>query len=124
MEDTLTTAENNELGQIRIDEEVVTVIAYLSINDFQDIYHADSGVSKGFGGVLSKKNYTKGIKVNLQEDIVSIDVNLDVKFGAVIPDLCKSIQETIKETVENMTGFSVSSVNVFIQRVRFPGENK
>lgn len=123
MEHTLTTAEKNELGQIRIDEEVIGVIAYLSINDFESIYHVGSGISQGLGGVLSRKNYSKGIKVNMGEDTVSIDVNLDINYGAVIPDVSKSVQETIKETVENMTGFSVSSVNVFIQRVRFPGES-
>ena len=111
--------EKNELGHVRIDNNVIGVIANLALSDIQDIYHVGSSLSHGIGEMFGKKNYSKGIKVDLEEDNVFIDVNLDVKYGTKIPEVSKSAQEAVKEAVENMTGLSVINVNVNIQRVRF-----
>ncbi len=117
-----TMAEKNELGHVRIENNVIGVISYLAVNDLEDIYHVGGGISEGIGEIFGKKSYSKGINVDLNEGNVSIDLNIDVRYGSKIPEISKAVQEAIKEAIENMTGFSVTNVNVYVQRVRFPDE--
>ena len=68
-------------------------------------------------GKLGMKNLSKGIKVKIQENVVSVDVALNIRFGYAIPKVSASVQEKVKSAIENMTGLGVSRVNVRIARV-------
>ena len=72
------------------------------------------GISEVFSG---KKNLSKGIKVDVGEKEVKIDVNIIVEYGARIPDVAFEIQTRVKKSVETMTGLKVSEVNVHVQGV-------
>ena len=72
------------------------------------------GISEVFSG---KKNMAKGIKVEINEKNVVIDVNIIVEYGSRIPDVAFDIQKRIKSSVENMTGLNVEQVNVHVQGV-------
>ena len=76
------------------------------------------GFAGGITEVLSgKKNLAKGIKVEINEDIAKIDVNIIVEYGSRIPDVAFEIQNRVKKSVENMTGLKVEEVNVHVQGV-------
>ena len=103
---------------IQISSDVVAVIAGVAVSEVQGV----SGMSGGFAGgiteVLSgKKNLAKGIKVDIEEDIAKIDVNIIVEYGSRIPDVAFEIQNRVKKSVENMTGLKVEEVNVHVQGV-------
>ena len=77
------------------------------------------GFAGGISEVLSgKKNFSKGIKVDVQENSVKIDVNIIVEYGTRIPDIAFEIQNRVKKSVENMTGLKVAEVNVHVQGVK------
>ena len=119
---THTMTEINELGKVRIAHEVVGVIASLALRNIEGIYSIGGSISEGISEMFGKKKYNKGIQVKVEEDTVSISVNLDVEYGAKIPEISKASQEAIKEAVENMTGLLVSNVDIYIHRVRFLDE--
>ena len=103
---------------IQISSDVVAVIAGVAVSEVQGV----SGMSGGFAGgiteVLSgKKNLAKGIKVEINDDIAKIDVNIIVEYGSRIPDVAFEIQNRVKKSVENMTGLKVEEVNVHVQGV-------
>ncbi len=103
---------------IQISNDVVAVIAGVAVSEVQGV----SGMSGGFAGgiteVLSgKKNLAKGIKVEINEDTVKIDVNIIVEYGSRIPDVAFEIQNRVKKSVGNMTGLKVEEVNVHVQGV-------
>lgn len=75
------------------------------------------GFAGGITEVFGKKNFSKGIKVDVQEKEVKIDVNIIVEYGARIPDVAFEIQNRVKKAVENMTGLDVLEVNVHVQGV-------
>lgn len=104
---------------IQISNDVVAVIAGVAVSEVQGV----SGMSGGFAGgiteVLSgKKNLAKGIKVEINEGIAKIDVNIIVEYGSRIPDVAFEIQNRVKKAVEAMTGLNVSNVNVHVQGVK------
>jgi len=60
---------------------------------------------------------SKGIKVEVQEQVVKVDVALNIRFGYAIPEVSTKVQERVKSAIENMTGLEVSNINVRIAGV-------
>ena len=101
-----------ETEGIKISNEAVATYAGIAVSEVKGVY-GKGGTFSGITEALSgKKNITKGIKVDVNEKTVKIDVNIIVIYGARIPDVAFEIQSRVKKTVENMTGLMVSEVNV------------
>lgn len=71
----------------------------------------------------AKKNPSKGVKVDMNEKSVTIDLYIVVDYGVRIPELSWEIQESVKNNVETMTGLDVLKVNIHIEGVSFAKEN-
>jgi len=103
---------------IQISEDVVAVIAGVAVSEVQGVAGMAGGFAGGITEVLSgKKNLAKGIKVDISESEVKIDVNIIVEYGSRIPDVAFEIQNRVKKAVEGMTGLKVEEVNVHVQGV-------
>ena len=116
--------ENQELGTIKISEEVVSVIAGLAATEVPGVAGMSGGVVNGLSEMLGRKNLGKGVKVELGEKEVSIDLYLIVDYGVRIPEVAWNVQENVKNAVENMTGLKVVEVNIHVQGVNMDKENK
>jgi uncharacterized alkaline shock family protein YloU len=118
--DLIETEEQNIAGtdSIKISNEAVATYAGIAVSEVQGVYAMVGGFSLG-----SKKNYTKGIKVEAGEKNTKIDVNIIVDYGVRIPEVAFEIQTRVKNSVEAMTGLKVLEVNVHIQGVH-PKSNK
>lgn len=109
--------ENNEIMNessqgIKISNDAVATYAGIAVSEVKGVY-GKGGTFSGLTEALSgKKNIAKGIKVEVSEKSTKIDVNIIVIYGARIPDVAFEIQSRVKKTVENMTGLTVSEVNV------------
>ena len=71
-----------------------------------------------------KKNNAKGIKVVMGEGSVTIEIQLVVKYGVRITDVAASVQENVKNAVEEMTGFTVEKVDVRVVGIKASPEAK
>ena len=108
----------NEAEGLKISNDVIATIAGVSVSEVQGVYGMSGGFAGGISEVLKgKKNLTKGIKVDVTEKDVKIDVNIIVEYGTRIPDVAFEIQNRVKTAVENMTGLKVAEVNVHVQGV-------
>lgn len=109
--------EITEESGIKIADEVVAVIAGKAASEVSGVFGMSGGFAGGITEVFGKKNFTKGIKVDVQGQSVKIDANIIVEYGARIPDVAFEIQNRVKKAVENMTGLDVLEVNVHVQGV-------
>jgi uncharacterized alkaline shock family protein YloU len=66
--------------------------------------------------VQSKKS---GISLYLEKDGIYVDVSVSVKYGYNVPELAYRIQQSVKQSVENMTKYKVQEVDVHIDDVAF-----
>ncbi|MBQ7704079.1 MAG: Asp23/Gls24 family envelope stress response protein [Selenomonadaceae bacterium] len=112
------------LGSIKIADEVVSIIAGLAATEIDGIAGMSGGLVGGIAEMLGRKNFSKGVKVEVGEREAAIDLYIIVKYGVRIPDVALAAQENIKRAIENMTGLSVVEVNVHVQGVNFPEENE
>ncbi|MBN2287466.1 MAG: Asp23/Gls24 family envelope stress response protein [Tissierellales bacterium] len=109
-------------GQVKISVEVISIIASIAASEIEGVNAVASGFVDGLSSLFSKKNYTKGIKVELKENDATIDMSITVDYGFKIQDIATKVQSKVKREVENMTGLNVTSVSVNIQNVVIPKE--
>lgn len=69
---------------------------------------------------LKKGSIARPIQISLNDDVAVIDISVNLKYGANIPEVAETLQKTVKDAVQNMTGITVSKVNVHVARNRFP----
>ncbi|MDD6135296.1 MAG: Asp23/Gls24 family envelope stress response protein [Selenomonadaceae bacterium] len=111
------------LGSIRIADEVVSIIAGLAATEVEGIAGMSGGIAGGIAEMLGRKNFAKGVKVEVGEKEAAVDLYIIVKYGVRIPDIALAAQENVKQAIETMTGLSVVEVNVHVQGVGFPEDD-
>ena len=99
---------------LSISEEVIATIAERVVLNVAGVYSLSGGLN-----VLGKKIGTQGIKVDISKKDVSLDVYIVVNYGVKIPDIAWEIQDKVKKELENMTGMTVTTVNVHIQGINY-----
>ena len=109
--------EKDKLGEVQIADEVVAIIAGLAATEVEGVDSMAGNITNELVGKLGMKNLSKGVKVDVAEEHVSVDISLNVKYGYKIPDVCEKVQERVKTAIENMTGLMVLDVNVKIAGV-------
>jgi len=114
--------KDSGLGAVRIADEVVSIIAGLAATEVNGIAGMSGGVVGGIAEILGRKNFAKGVKVEVGEREAAIDLYIIVQYGVRIPDVALAAQENVKQAIETMTGLSVVEVNVHVQGVGFPEE--
>lgn len=69
---------------------------------------------------LKKGSIGKPIQISLNDDVAVIDISVNLKYGANIPAVAETLQKAVKDAVQNMTGITVSKVNVHVAGIVFP----
>ncbi len=120
------TGTNVEIASnLTISEEVIGIIAGLAAAEVDGVSGMTLGFVDGINQMLgNNKKYTKGVKIELEGNDVTIDLYVIVKYGVKIPDVAFSIQNSVKNSVESMTGLNVKAVNINVQGVTFDKEKK
>ena len=70
-------------------------------------------------GAMPVQGKKSGISLYLEKDGIYADVSVVVKYGYNVPELAYRIQQSVKQSVENMTDYKVAQVDVHIQDVVF-----
>ncbi len=113
---------HNSLGKIEIAPEVIEVIAGIAAYEVEGVAQMRGSFATGVVERLGKKNHGKGVKVELTEQGIIIDVFCTMKFGVSIPAVAKKIQDNIRQALLNMTALDAEEVNVHIVGVQFENQ--
>ena len=114
----------NDLGTVRINNEVVAVIAGMAATEIPGVTCMNESIVGGITEIFSKKGADKGVKVEIGEKEVTITLSIVVKYGVQIPEVALQIQQNVKKQVEKMSGLAVSKININVGGVYFPKEKK
>lgn len=112
--------EPSELGEVKIANEVVGIIAGLAATEIEGVAGMSGGIGGGIAEMLGRKNLLKGVKVEVGEEQAAVDLFIVVEYGVRIPEVAWQIQENVKRAIEGMTGLQVVEVNIHVQGVHFP----
>lgn len=105
-------------GNIKISDEAIASIAAIASRDVEGVVDLDGGSAAAFAEAIGIKDSTKGIKIDMLNENVSLDINLVVDFGREVSDVAAEVQDKVREAIESMTGLNVNKINVNINGVR------
>lgn len=109
--------KEDNLGEIRIADEVVAIIAGLAATEVEGVGSMAGNITNELVSKLGMKNLSKGVKVELEENSTNVEVALNIAYGYSIPEVSAKVQDKVKTAIETMTGLSVNVVNVRIASV-------
>ena len=116
----------NPNGTVSFATEVVATIAGLAATEVDGVASMISP-SSGLADMFSRKsnrNLTKGVRIDLEDNRVSVDVTITVDYGSPIPDVARNIQENVKKAIETMSGLDVKNVDVHVTGISFEREQR
>lgn len=116
---TIKTDEN--LGEIKIADEVVAIIAGLAAMEVEGVASMAGNATRELISKLGMKSLSKGVKVDVLDGIVTVSLALNLNYGYSIKDITSKVQEKVKTAIENMTGLEVADVNIRSCRSRDTG---
>ncbi len=101
-------------GRVYLADDVVAMIAGLAaIRDVEGVFAVGESTKKSIA-TYNVKKAAKGVKIEMLEDGVKVDISLAIAYGYNIPETCAKVQKKVQSTIENMTGLAVKSVNLRI----------
>lgn len=113
---------NENLGEVKIADEVVAIIAGLAAMEVEGVASMAGTATRELIGKLGMKSLSKGVKVDVLEGIVTVCLTLNLKYGFSIMDISGKVQEKVKIAIENMTGLTVADVNIRIAGVEMDAQ--
>lgn len=114
--------EQAGLGKVEIAPEVIEVIAGIAASEVEGVAQMRGNFASGVVERLGKKNHGKGVKVELAEDGIKVDVYCVMKFGISIPTVAGKVQDNIRQALLNMTALEVNEVNIHVVGIQFENQ--
>ena len=99
-------SKENQNGKVVYNTGIVRNIVALAVSEVE--------------GAMPLQESQNGISLYLEKEGIYVSVSVKVKYGYNVPELAYRIQQSIKQSVENMTHYKVSEVDVHIRDVLFP----
>ena len=109
----------HDMDQVQIADDVIAVIAEIATLEVDGVEATAPTKAEFVQQAISSKKKPKGVKIEVGEEEVFIDIAVIEKYGAKIQKLCLEVQQKVKNSVETMTGLNVASVNVHVVGVQF-----
>lgn len=109
---------SEQFGDVHISEEVLEMLAGAAALEVEGVTGLAGGkVSEQIWG---RKKLSKGITILWESDQITIDISIQIRYGSIIPEVAKKVQEAVVASVEATSGLKVSEVNVRVGGVTFP----
>ena len=117
-------SRGDEMGNIHISEDVLAVIAAAATLEVEGVGSLAANLGNDIAELLGKKNMAKGIRISVNEEAVSVDISLLIKYGHNLMEVAQKVQEAVTSAVEATSGLMVEAVNVHVCGVTFGKEAK
>ena len=112
-------SQSEEIGSVNIAEDVIASIAAIAASEVDGVSGLSANIGADIAELLGKKSLSRGIKLQMNDGAVSIDVHIMIKYGYIIPEVAQNIQKAVSGAVESMTGLGAAAVNVHVSGIVF-----
>lgn len=107
-------------GSTVIFDAAVAKIAGIAARSVPGVHGLGSGSARALGAIrdaVGSTDMTQGIRVEVGETQVAVDVNLVAEYGVPLQQLANAIRSAVYAAVEKLVGLMVIEVNVEITDV-------
>ena len=109
--------DDDSKGMVQIADDVVAVIAGLAATEVKGVAAMAGNITNEIMSKVGRKNLSKGVKIAVNGKRVKISLAIMMEYGYNIPGTCSKVQDRVKSAVENMTGLTVTDVDIRIASV-------
>ena len=109
--------EDDSMGSVEIADDVVAMIAALAATEVEGVASMVGNVTHELMNRMGYKNIARGVKVEVYNKKVKVDISLNIEYGYNIPTTGQKIQSKVQSAIESMTGLEVTDVNIRIAGV-------
>ena len=106
--------EEETFGTVKIADDVVAMIAALAATEVDGVAAMNGNVANELLSKVGVKGLAKGVKVDIFNKKVKVELAIVMDYGFNIPSACQRVQSKVKTAIENMTGLEVTDVNIRI----------
>ena len=106
--------EREHCDSIRIADDVIKCIAAFAASEIEGVAGMAGNATNDIIARLGGKTLEKGVRVTIDENEVKLMLSINVRYGCSIPEVSRKVQDKVRSTIENMTGFSVSEIDINI----------
>lgn len=119
----LNVSDDTGLGRVEIAPEVIEVITGISALEVEGLFAMRGNFATGVVERFGKKSHSKGVKVELTETGILIDLYVVLNFGVSIPQVAEKLQSNIRQTLKNMTALVIEEINVHVVGIQMDGKD-
>lgn len=119
-------AENREYivqsaqeGSVSISDDVIAIIAWEAMQEVEGFGGPAAGISAELMELMGRRNASRGVRITKSGDSVAIDLYVMVRYGFSVTKTARKLQGAVLNAVTDMTGITVSSVNVNVSGIHF-----
>ncbi|MBQ8172212.1 MAG: Asp23/Gls24 family envelope stress response protein [Oscillospiraceae bacterium] len=107
--------ENKTIGSIKVSDSVIIKIAEVAATEIDGVDCKDQTLTPA-----NKKSKLLGVvKTKLSGDEASVKLEIVVKEGFNAVNVAENVQKSVKSAIQNMTGFTVTKVDVVVAGIKF-----
>ena len=104
-------------GDIVIANEVIAVISGIAAMEVEGVASMAGNATRELISKIGIKTLSKGVEAEVIENVATVNVTLNLKYGYNIVQVSQKVQDKVKVAIENMTGLTVADVNVRVAGV-------
>ena len=105
---------NTAGGSLQISTDVLAKIARLAALEIEGVADVSAGSNQNVRGLLGRTGLQRAVTVEMEDGVDSVVVRIFAVYGVKIMPVCEKVQENVKQTIQNMTGITVSRVDVLV----------
>lgn len=109
---------SDEQGSIHISEEVIAAIAVGAVREVEGVSGMMGNPGTSVADLVTNKKgaqkNAKGVKIEMAETGLVLDIYLTVAYGHAIPEVAENAQKAVASAVSAMTGCTVETVNIHV----------
>lgn len=110
----LDVSDDTSLGKVEIAPEVIEIMTGIAASEVDGLSSMRGNFASGVVERFGKKTHGKGVKVELTNDGILIDLYVVLQFGVSIPEVAQKLQTNIRQTIENMTALEIAEINIHV----------
>ena len=118
IDESVVVLKEENVGVVQIADDVVAMIASLAATEVEGVNAMVGNITNELMSKVGMKKLTKGVRVEVAEGTVRVDLAVIMEYGYNIPKTCQQVQAKVQAAIENMTGLACTDVNIRIAGVK------
>ncbi|HLR15596.1 MAG TPA: Asp23/Gls24 family envelope stress response protein [Bacillota bacterium] len=118
----LNVSSDSELGNVEIAPEVIETIAGLAASEVDGVASMRGNFASDVVERFGKVSHSKGVKVEISESRIQIDMYVVIQYGVSIPKVAQQLQTNIRQSLKNMTALAVDEINVHVVGIQMESD--